>query len=428
MFKKLKARIEKADFLKNVAKLATGTTIAQAISVFTAPVLYRIYDKSDYGTLGLYMAITGVIGVFSTFQYAQVILLEKNEEDAKRVMWLNRLINLLVASFILLIIIPFRGQIGNWFNNPDISRWLYLIPISLFFSGQNQIFRVWANRKKEYNILATNSIITAISVPIFSISIGLYSEGPLGLFVGLLSSHIIPPVVLVIYLSRKEKLGIEYFDFNFCKQSIISNKQFPIYGLPSEFINRLTIQLPVFMLSKFTNPGLVGIYNLCVRMLGLPIQLIGGAIGEVFKQKITESMSTTGGYKQVFLQTFKVLLGLSVIPTLVIVVFGPDLFAFVFGETWRNSGEFARILILMFALKFIVSPLSFSFILSKKLKEDFYWHCWMLLSNCVIFYLGFSLLDDYMVTITLFSINFSFIYLVYGYRSFKFSIPSNEPE
>ena len=428
MFKKLFAKLEKADFLKNVAKLATGTTIAQSISIFTAPVLYRIYDKTDYGTLGLYMAILGVIGVFSTFQYTEVILLERNDEDAKKVMWLNRLINIIVAFSVLMIIIPFREKIGSWFNNNDIAQWLYLIPVSLFFSGQNQIFRVWANRKKEYNILATNSIITAISVPVFSISIGLYHKGPLGLFIGLLSSHIIPPIILLIFLSKSENLGFKYLDFNFCKKSIVQNKQFPIFGLPSEFINRLTLQLPVFMLSKFTNPGVVGIYNLCVRMLALPIQLIGGAIGEVFKQKITESKAALGNYKHVFLQTFKILLSLSIVPIIVITFFGPDLFAFVFGETWRDSGEFAKILILMFSLKFIVSPLSFSFILSKRLKEDFYWHCWMLLSNCIIFYLGFSLFEDYMATITLFSINFSLIYLVYGYRSFKFSTLSNEFE
>ena len=74
----------KSDFIRNVATLASATTIAQAVSILTAPVLYRIYDKEDYGTLGQYMAIVAVVGVFSTMQYHQVILLEKDDDDAKK--------------------------------------------------------------------------------------------------------------------------------------------------------------------------------------------------------------------------------------------------------------------------------------------------------------------------------------------------------
>jgi O-antigen/teichoic acid export membrane protein len=105
-------RFKASSFLQDLATLATGTTLAQAVSIFTAPILYRIYDKEDYGTLGLYMAIVGIIGVFSTMQYNHAILLEKEDEDAKVVMWLNRLINTAVALITLLLLFIFVSK-GN---------------------------------------------------------------------------------------------------------------------------------------------------------------------------------------------------------------------------------------------------------------------------------------------------------------------------
>jgi O-antigen/teichoic acid export membrane protein len=55
-------------FVKNIMKLATGSTIAQIIAIACAPIVYRIYERSEYGLLGLFMATAGVISVFSTMQ------------------------------------------------------------------------------------------------------------------------------------------------------------------------------------------------------------------------------------------------------------------------------------------------------------------------------------------------------------------------
>lgn len=419
-------KIKQSEFAVNVAKLATGTTIAQAISILTAPILYRIYDKADYGTLSLYMAITGVVGVFSTMQYTQAVILEKTDDDAKKIMWLNRVINIGIALLVALLLIPIHSYIGKWFNNPMISGWVFLIPITIFFSGQNEIFRIWANRKKEYNLMSFNAILTAILVPIVSISVGLIKNGPLGLFLGLLVSQVIPPAVLLIGLARKEDLGLKYFDKTIMIEKAREFRNFPIYSLPSEFINRLTNQLPVFMLSTYAGAGVVGLYSLCVRMLGLPISLIGGAISSVFQQKASHDYNETGSFRNIFVKTFKTLSVISIVPFVILLLFAPDLFSFVFGEAWRMSGEMARILCGMYLMKLIASPLSFAFIIKNKLKEDLFWHIWMLISNAMLFYLGFKLLGDSKKVIFIFSINYITIYLLYLIRSYKFSIYQDE--
>ena len=413
--------LKQSMYVGNVATLATGTTIAQAVSILTAPILYRIYTKIDYGTLGLYMAIVGVAGVFSTMQYLQPILLEKEDDDAKHVMWLNRTINIAITILVTLLVFLFGDYLGELLRNKDIMPWLYLAPISIFFSGQGQIFGIWANRKKKYKILSYNAILTALLVPALSISTGLYNNGPLGLFLGLLVSHVVPPIVLLVTLTKYDDLGLRYFDWNTIKLKAKQHQSFPIYSLPSEFVNRLTNQLPVFMLSAYAGPAVVGVYNLCVRMLGLPIQLIGGAISHVFQQKATEDYNTTGNFNIIFVKTFKTLSLIALPGLLIIVCFGPQLFAFVFGEEWRESGVFAQILIFMFVLKLIISPLSYAYYIKNKLREDMILHVYVLISMLIIFVIGFKTMDDYKSVILLYVINYSLVYLIYLIRSYNFS-------
>jgi O-antigen/teichoic acid export membrane protein len=428
MFKKALefiSRLKQSMYVRNVATLATGTTMAQAVSILTAPILYRIYAKVDYGTLGLYMAIVGVVGVFSTMQYIQPVLLEKEDDDAKKVMWLNRTINIAVTIIVALIVFLFGDYFGKLFGNEAIMPWLYLAPISIFFSGQSQIFSIWANRKKKYKILSFNAILTALLVPAVSISIGLYNNGPLGLFLGLLVSQVVPAIVLLFALTKHDDLGLKYFDWATLKQKVKQHKNFPIYSLPSEFVNRLTNQLPVFMLSAFAGPAVVGVYNLCVRMLGLPIQLIGSAISRVFQQKATEDYNTKGSFNNVFVKTFKTLSLVALPGLLIILIFGPQLFAFAFGEEWRESGVFAQILIFMFVLKLIVSPLTYAYYIKNKLKEDMLWHLYTLAANFAIFFIGFKYSNDYFFVLKLFAAHYSIMYLIYLNRSFTFSKNKN---
>jgi O-antigen/teichoic acid export membrane protein len=406
--------------LANVSKLITGTAIAQFISIGSAPFLYRIYHKEHYGTLGLYMAITGVIGVFSTLQYLQTILLEKDDESAINAMWLNRFINIGFAFLILLLLIFFNTFFVHWINNPVINLWLWFLPVSVFFAGQNEIFRMWANRKKEYNLLTYNAIFMALLTPCISISWGLVIPNETGLFCGLIVGQCLPALILFLGLRNKYQFGLSIVSTEKIKHVAFHNKQFPLFSLPSEFINRITNQLPVFMLNSFIGPASVGLYNLSMRILGLPIQFVGVAISTVFQKKAIEDFNNTGSCRGIFIKTFKSLVLISIAPTFVVLFFGPDLFQFIFGENWREAGVFAQILIVMVMLKLIVSPLSYTFFIAGKIKLDFFFHLGILGITTSSLYLGLSFFNLKM-GLLFFGLSYSFCYLTYLFFSYKFS-------
>ena len=421
------SRLKGSDFIKNTAKLATGTTIAQVIVILTAPITYRIYSKEAYGTLGLYMAITGVLGVFSTLQYTQTVMLEKEDNSAKNALWLNRIINIAFSLFTAILVLVFSSFVDGWFNNPMIKPFLWMIPISIFFSGQNEILRVLANRLKQYNILTVNKVITALLVPAFSIGIGYYhNNSPIGLFIGLLISQIVPALYLTLRLRNKYDLSYRNADIESIKALAIENKKFPIFSLPSEFVNRFTAQLPVFVLSSVSGPAIVGVYGLCNRMLGLPVQFIGNAISTVYQQKSTQLVHSSGNCRMLFVSTSKTLALITLIPTIVLFIFGPELFSFAFGAKWNEAGEFARIFIVMFSLQLVVSPLTYIFLIRKKLEEDFIYHLGILGSILFSYFVVIKIYDTHLALIS-HAVLYSAWYIVYFVRSYQLSNNQDKP-
>lgn len=419
MIQKVKNKIlelKSSEYVRNVATLATGTTIAQLISVGTAPILYRIYSKEDYGTLGTYVAIVGVIGVFSTLRYNEAIMLEEDDQDAKKVLWLNRYINIIFTLLTIIIVLIGSGFISHYLNNLELKKWLYFIPISIFFSGQNEIFKVWANRKKEYKLLTINSMLNAVLIPIISISLGIFLNSAAGLFIGLLLSQIIPTVLINLRLSKKYNL-MKKNSLNLKTFIEIGKKHinFPLYSLPADFVNKFSNQLPVFFISKFMGSETVALYNLSVRVLGIPIQLISNSIGNVFREKFLSSIKNKEKISKLFKTTIINLAIIGFLPFTVIFIFGEILIIIFFGEKWAISANIASILSPLFFFTLIVSPISYIYYFVNKQKEDLINNIYFLISTYVIFV--FTIKNGELFTgLILYSINYVLIYVFVLWR------------
>jgi O-antigen/teichoic acid export membrane protein len=422
VFKQIFNRFNQSDFLKNIATLVSGTALAQVISLGTAPILYRIYSKSDYGALGFYMAVGSIIGVFSTFMLSQAIILEKEDDDALKMASLCRFLNISLSGLVLVGVLIFKFGLSSYFDAETQSIWLLLLPVSIFFAGQSEIFRLWGNRKKMYKALTFNTLFSAILVPLVSISVGWFYKSPLGLFLGLLMSQILPTVILQYNFAKESPLPLVALSKAEFWAWVEKYKDLALYSLPAEFINRLTNQFPVFMLTHFLGLGVVGSFNLSNRMLGLPVQLFSGGFGEVFKQRAAEDYNNTGTCRPIFVKTFKMLSLSLLLPFGLLIALAPTLFAFVFGEQWREAGVFSAILAAMYYFKLVVSPLTYVYFIANRMKEDFYLHILILVTILSSFVVGYWLFGTATGILACYSFGYSLMYLMYLVRSYQLCV------
>jgi len=189
------------------------------------------------------------------------------------------------------------------------------------------------------------------------------------------------------------------------------------FSLPSSLLNAIAAQLPLFLIGMHHGVVAAGLYALTQRVLAAPVSLLASSVLEVFKRESVQEYQTFGHCSHAYRYTFKALLVLGLGPALVLLLFSPELFAWVFGREWRGAGELAQILAPLCLLNFIASPLSYVFFVAGKQKVDLVWQIALFLMTLGAFLVPGSLHQN----VLWYAIGYSALYLVYLHMSYQIS-------
>jgi O-antigen/teichoic acid export membrane protein len=106
-------------------------------------------------------------------------------------------------------------------------------------------------------------------------------------------------------------------------------------------------------------------------VLRLPLMFIGVSIGQVFFNRCSEMINKGEEIYDLLRRTLVLLFGLSIVPFLLVMLFGGPLFELVFGQNWGESGAYSQIMAMWLMLNFVHSPISNIPIILQRQKEYF---------------------------------------------------------
>lgn len=411
----MKRFLPKSEFGRNVITLITGTAIAQAIPIAISPIITRIYSPEDFGIFALYTSVASIVSVIATGRYELAIMLPQKDEDAINIAALSLIISSLISLLSCIFIFIFNLQITKLLGNPEISNWLYFIPLTILSTGFYQSFNYWSNRKKQYKRLAINRVLQSSATATTNISMGFGGLSSSGLIFGSLIGQGITTIILGKMIWKEDKNKTNEINilkiFSMAKMYI----KFPKFDILASLLNVSSHQVTHILFNALFNSTGAGYYYFAQRILGLPITFVASAIADIFRQSATVEYQHHGNAKKIYISTFKKLFFLSFIPSLILYFFAIDIFAFAFGETWIIAGKYAQILTPMLFLRFISSPLSFMFYIAEKQQLN-------LLGNglfLTLTILSFIFSNNILETIYFLSFSYSFIYIIYLYFSAK---------
>ena len=413
---------KRSDFFNNVLTLVSGTVIAQAIPVLISPILTRIFTPDDFGVFGLYLSIVLVLNVIATGRYEFSILLPEKDEDALHLLILTFLITLTITGTLFILILPFHQRFAEILKNPNISEWLIFVPITILFMGIFQPLILWHNRVKQYQKISKSRVLRSGTLSIFSILIGLIGLKPGGLILGDLCGQGFGSIYLLKNAFGKLKRYFKEMNLKKIGKMAIRYQNFPKFLMISGLFEKSSAQIPILLLTNFFGGIMAGFFTLAQRVIIVPTGIISGSIGEVFRQEASNLFVREGNCKSLFINTLRKLVAISFVPFLISFFIMVDLFEVLFGSDWRIAGEFSKIMIPMFFLQFITSPLSSMFIVAEKQKIDF----------TIQIVLFFTVLTAFLVSneifpgkphssILLFTIIYSLKYIVELILSYHFS-------
>jgi O-antigen/teichoic acid export membrane protein len=352
-------KIWKSEFFRNVATLISGTTLAQAFSVLIYIVLSRLYTEEDFGVFGLYMNILNITVIFSTAKYELAILLPRSDRESVNLVGLSGLISIVVSLILLVVVITLNGSICRWLGSDQISQWLYFIPLSTLLVGWFTTFRNYSNRQKKYKLIAGANIGQSISNSLLKLGMGLILASAAGLIFGMIFGQLIGFLIFFVVHWRLNQSKLSWISLGEMKRLGREYSLFPRYNMWQGLINNLSGAFPVFLLSSYFSTAIAGFYTFGFMILYRPVNLVANAFYQVmfrrFAEKKHENISIGPEVHTFLKRTAQILL----VPFILSGIFFPQIFGFIFGDKWIESGRYAQILLPWIFMVSLVMPLSF---------------------------------------------------------------------
>lgn len=398
-------KLRKNKFVRNVMIIATGTAAAQIINIILTPIITRLYGPSAFGLLGVFNAIVGIIAPIAALTYPFGIVLPKKDKDAIGLVRLSIYITIGMATFIALILFLFKQPIVQLFKIEDVAPFLYLIPIVILLSGFLQVFEQWLIRIKEFGVTAKVSILHALILQGSKVGIGIIHPVATILIIISAFGNGLKALMIIIFIKRTENKLVNKIHQEQVSIKEISKKykDFPLYTAPQVFIDALTQSIPVLMLTSFFGPASVGFYSIGRTVLGIPSNLIGKSVGDVFYPRITEAANSGENLTDLIKRATFALGAIGLIPYGILIAFGPWLFSFIFGEEWLQAGEYARWLALWIFFMFINQPSVRALPVLSAQAFHLKFTIFSLLIRTVFLAIGYYLFDSDLVSIALFA-------------------------
>lgn len=351
--------VNKKTFGRDVGKLVSGTVIAQAIALLITPVITRIFSPSIYGVASVFTSIVAIITVIACMRYELAILLPKDDKDAGAIFLLCLIILFCVSLLCIPFLFIFGDTIAELLGNKAVKEYLFLIPLAVFIDGLYLALRYWNTRRKRFGTQATTQALQSLGSN--GLKLGFGTAGlmfPASLILGDILGKGAGTAVLVAQAVRNDlKLIAESFSPKNIKRQMIRYRRFPLLDSCSSFINTLSWQMPVLLLTSFFSPAVAAFYTLGFQIVQAPLNLVGGSVSQVFFQRLSVAKHD-GTMGEITSDICSLMLLVSVFPCLLLFMVGGDLFSLIFGNEWKEAGVFAQILAIWIVFWFVGNVLS----------------------------------------------------------------------
>lgn len=356
---KLKIKLSKNSFSKNVFIIAGGTASAQIIGMLLTPIISRLYTPEDFGVLASFIAFTGALKFVSSFSYDYAIPVAKGDEEAVNVLVLSSLVLFSVTLITTFFLVFLADRTLTFFSADTISAYWYFIPIGLFFEGLHKVFSQWSYREKNYRIIAKTKYTQALSQNFGKLFMGILGMAPIGLLIGSVLGKSAGVTSLILFFLNNQSKVYKKISIKKIKEVAIKYRNFFFYTTPKKSLSGITKSIPPLLLISMYSVEVAGYFAMAKTVTSIPVALIGTSISNVFYSEVASlRKNNPEKVKALSNKLLKYLFLCGSIPLVAILGWGPSIFSLILGENWYEAGIYASLLSVSVFANLIFAPIS----------------------------------------------------------------------
>jgi len=403
-----------ATFWRNTASVLSGTVVAQAIPLVGTLIMARLYAPAHFGTFAAWLAIVTVLAVALTGRFESSLAVV-DDGEARRTAFFATLATtglLGLASAIVVAIIA--ASAPAILGMPPLLAML-LVPAA-FSYALSQSWESFAAAEGSYRWLSILRIIQALLILTIQVGAGIFHPSAEGLacafVIGVGSTLLVSSRVFPAAAPPAGRRWVRLRAF------WREQRSFPMFALPADTINTFSAQLPVLIVASRFGADYAGYLAMTIRLLGAPVTLLGRSVLDVFKRYASVSFREKGHCREEYLQTLRTLALGALVFCVAMLLVGKTAFVLLLGSKWAMAGEMAIWLLPLFSLRFVASPLSYTFYIVGKQHVDLMWQVALLAMTVATLNIAAS--PD--MALKAYACGYSMLYLAYIYLSYRCSL------
>lgn len=328
---------------KTAKNLLLKNTLAYVVIACLTPLLTRVYEPGQFGTLSLMVFFGSFLSVLFTARLELAIPLIKEP------FLLNNLIQMLlfstfICSFMTCIIVyVFEDHIFEiFFSQGNFGNWLLIVPFYGLALSIHGILTSLLIKQTQFHEMGLSLLLQNGAFCFVAIALSSFSDNFNGLIAGKFAGLLAVIIFVVIILEYKlHELFFLRPEFRLFKKNIKNLKQFIQFNFPTSIIGIIGKDLMIIIFAYSQDVTYAGFYAIARAVGELPISIISSSLGPIFYSKAARSFNDVTLKNKVldeFILIFKLLFTLLIPTYLILSIWAVEIFKFLFGDSWEISG------------------------------------------------------------------------------------------
>lgn len=357
MLSRLAGAMPKSAFVRNVGVLASGTAVAQGITVLSLPLLTRLYSPEDFSLLAVYASVLGLFTVIACLRFNVAIPLPGDDGTAMDLLILSLLGGALIALLITVPIVIAPAGVVAILEQPGIAPYLWMLPLGVFFAASYDALQYWASRRRRFGLITRTRMTRAVGGTGTQVAVGAVVPGAFGLIFGQMILSGLGSVGLAASLWRQDRAALAGATREGLVRTVRRYRDYPLFSVPEALAGTAALELSILIIAANAAGPEAGFLMLALRVIGLPMGLVGASVGQVYLAEAGGKLAA-GEFADFTRRAMWTLFRSGAPPLAILGIISPFLFPVIFGAEWGRAGVIVAWLTPMFVLQFIASPVS----------------------------------------------------------------------
>ncbi|MEQ1808774.1 MAG: lipopolysaccharide biosynthesis protein [Terricaulis sp.] len=329
-----------------VATLSAARVIQLASSFVAIPFLARMLTPVDFGLAALALSMVMFFTMIGDAGLGRsLVRVDASDTEAwSSAFWASVL--LMTALSVLFFLLSWPA--AAFFNEPRLVPIMMVLSLAPLLMGIAEIPAASLLQKEKFQWLAGAEFAAAIAGIVVALVVAFHGGGAWALVWQHLTQRIVKGVVVQLASQLYPRLVLNVDKLKEHMRFMVDTAAWSM----TMFVNR---QADTLVVGKFLGAATLGLYNVAVRIMQLPVSILGGSLHSAIYPRFVKLREDNKGLRELVLFTTMAQAVFVFPPIAAVAAASHAFFTLLLSERWQDSGEIFTLLAGTAAIQTIVA-------------------------------------------------------------------------